>query len=192
MVGGQHDERFVGDARVGKHLVHGFQRVFQLLLTGDIGAGRRGIGQSFGDGLVFDRHVVGGEIVVHVSAEREVVGVERRDASAFVRGQQVGQGLLDHGDVRGRPVVHLFHAAEDRLEVVAHVGVGLVAAVVVAEVVVYRVGLCAESAVLVAERVGQPVFLGGGKAVEVVEVLPAAAEQRGVGQEAEAEGVLAV
>ena len=159
MVGGEADDRILGDARRFQRVHQIGQGVFQLQIGRHVRLHlRRGVGvRRLRLGTVFRRHGVS-PAVAAVTADGHVVGVERR-AVLDVAVDILTDGVLQHLQigVRPRAVLRELKPAALPVVVVAQIGVGAVAVVVVVDVVVVGGGGIAQGAELVAQREGHTV-----------------------------------
>ena len=132
---GQYDAGLIGHARLLQPLQQVGQRVFQLQIAGDIRLHRLGIGQILHRVAVFGAHGVV-PVVLVVTAEGHVIGVE-----GFSAVEVVVHGGLHHLQIGGGPVDLYIQPGVRRLEGIAHVGVGDVPVVEIADIVVIAPGL---------------------------------------------------
>ena len=146
---GQYDAGLIGHARLLQPLQQVGQRVFQLQIAGDIRLHRLGIGQILHRVVVLGAHGVV-PVVLIVAAEGHVIGVERLPAA-----EVVVHGGLHHLQIGGGPVDLYIQPGVRRLEGIAHVGVGDVPVVEIADIVVIAPGLVALFLQGVAQAEGQ-------------------------------------
>ena len=135
MVIGQDDAGLVGNASFLQPLHQVLQCVFQLQIAGNVRLHRLRIGQIFHRVSVFGAHGVV-PVVLIVAAEGHVIGVEGLPAA-----EVVVHGGLHHLQIGGGPVDLYIQPGVRRLEGIAHVGVGDVPVVEIADIVVIAPGL---------------------------------------------------
>ena len=145
MVGGEADDGVL-QLPCGLQLPQeAFQGQVQLHLTGQICPRPLAHGERRHRVPVLVRHGVACKGIVHVAADRHVIGVEGRFPHIL------GDGELHHLQIRLRPGGPYVQAVAQALVDVAHVGVGDIPAVVVPGVVMIGVGLIAQAAELISK-----------------------------------------
>ena len=158
VVGGDHYDCVLRNASRLKLLHKLFKRVFQLEISGDIRLGLVGI-IKFRHGLtVFCGHIVVTEVVIHVSADGHIVGVERRSVNIFAYRRR------KHLAVRFRPAVAYLQPVADALVGIAHVRVRPVAVIEIVGVIVIGDAVISERRELIAKHERQIIFGGLRKA----------------------------
>ena len=159
MVGGQADDGVVGDTGLLQRVYQVGQRVLQLQVGGHIGldlGGGVGIG-GLSFGTVFGGHGVAPSVAA-VAADGHVVGMEGC-AVLYIGVNILRDGVLDHLQIGVGPAAVLgqLQTVALTLIVVTKVGMGLVPAVVVVDIVVVGGGGVAQSPELIAQGKGHTV-----------------------------------
>ena len=162
MVPGEDDHGVLQLAGLLQRLDGVLQSLVQLHVAGQIGPGGLAHVQIRHLIPVLGGHGVAGEAVIHVAAHRHIVVVE-----GLLSGQSLGEGQLHHLQVGLGPGHGHIQPGVTGVEIIAQVGVGEVAVIVVGCIVVVGQGGIAQGPELVAhgEVHGDPVFscipLGG-------------------------------